>query len=169
MSVKSETKKKLRLISLPLQPQSTGKRALGLQTINVISKSCQPLQKYESTVRHLFVLAWTSCEENLWVPMRNQTLDCQIPSSAALPLSHRDSMVSCAIMTFTCDTCPVKGIMYVKRIRKIVDLKLCKEIEKDVFFLLSRDKKIVKEIFQYTVWTLHLTYWDQFGKISQNF
>ena len=94
MSVKSETKKKLRLISLPLQPQSTGKRALGLQTINVISKSCQPLQKYESTVRHLFVLAWTSCEENLWVPMRNQTLDCQIPSSAALPLSHRDSMVS---------------------------------------------------------------------------
>ena len=50
-------KKKLRLISLPLQPQSTGKRALGLQTINVISKSCQPLQKYESTVRHLFVLA----------------------------------------------------------------------------------------------------------------
>ena len=57
VSVKSETKKKLRLISLPLQPQSTGKRALGLQTINVISKSCQPLQKYESTVRHLFVLA----------------------------------------------------------------------------------------------------------------
>ena len=50
-------KKKLRLISLPLQPQSTGKRALDLQTINVISKSCQPLQKYESTVRHLFVLA----------------------------------------------------------------------------------------------------------------
>ena len=169
MSVKSETKKKLRLISLPLQPQSTGKRALGLQTINVISKSCQPLQKYESTVRHLFVLAWTSCEENLWVPMRNQTLDCQIPSSAALPLSYRDSIVSYAFMTFTCDTCPVKGIMCVKRIRKIVDLKLCKEIEKDVFFLLSRDKKIVKEIFQYTVWTLHLTYWDQFGKISQNF
>ena len=56
VSVKSETKK-LRLISLPLQPQSTGKRALGLQTINVISKSCQPLQKYESRVRHLFVLA----------------------------------------------------------------------------------------------------------------
>ena len=76
--------------------------------------------------------------------MRNQTLDCQIPSSAALPLSHRDSMVSYAIMTFTCDTCPVKGIMCVKRIRKIVDLKLCKEIEKDVFFLLSRDKKIRK-------------------------
>ena len=74
--------------------------------------------------------------------MRNQTLNCQIPSSAALPLSHRDSMVSCAIMTFTCDTCPVKGIMCVKRIRKIVDLKLRKEIEKDVFFLLSRDKKI---------------------------
>ena len=135
-------KKKLRLISLPLQPQSTGKRALGLQTINVISKSCQPLQKYESRVRHLFVLAWTSCEENLWVPMRNQTLDCQIPSSAALPLSYRDSMVSYAIMTFTCDTCPVKGIMYVKRIRKTVDLKLRKEIEKDVFFLLLRDKKI---------------------------
>ena len=75
--------------------------------------------------------------------MRNQTLDYQIPSSAALPLSHRDSMVSYAIMTFTCDTCPVKGIMCVKRIRKIVDLKLRKDIEKDVFFLLSRDKKIV--------------------------
>ena len=74
--------------------------------------------------------------------MRNQTLDCQIPSSAALPLSYRDSIVSCAIVTFICDTCPVKGIMCVKRIRKIVDLKLCKEIEKDVFFLLSRDKKI---------------------------
>ena len=56
VSAKSETKK-LRLISLPLQPQSTGKRALGLQTINVISKSCQPLQKYESRVRHLFFLA----------------------------------------------------------------------------------------------------------------
>ena len=75
--------------------------------------------------------------------MRNQTLHCQIPSSAALPLSYRDSIVSYAIMTFTCDTCPVKGIMCIKRIRKIVDLKLCKEIEKDVFFLLSRDEKIV--------------------------
>ena len=75
--------------------------------------------------------------------MRNQTLDCQIPHSAALPLSYRDSMVSYAIMTFTCDTCPVKGIMCVKRIRKTVDLKLRKEIEKDVFFLLSRDQKIV--------------------------
>ena len=83
--------------------------------------------------------------------MRNQTLDCQIPSSAALPLSHRDSMVSYAIMTFTCDTCPVKGIMCVKRIRKIVDSKLRKDIEKDVFFLLSRDEKIVWETFQYTV------------------
>ena len=75
--------------------------------------------------------------------MRNQTLDCQIPHTAALPLSHRDSMVSYAIMTFTCDTCPVKGIMCVKRIRKTVDLKLRKEIEKDVFFLLLRDKKII--------------------------
>ena len=145
MSVKSETKKKLRLISLPLQPQSTGKRALGLQTINVISKSCQPLQKYESTVRHLFVLAWTSCEEILWVPMRNQTLDCQIPSSAALPLSHRDSMVSYAIMTFTCDICPVKGIMCVKRIRKIVDLKLRKDIEKDVFSSCRETRKLFRK------------------------
>ena len=75
--------------------------------------------------------------------MRNQTLDCQIPSSAALPLSHRDSIVSYAIMTFTCGTCPVKGIMCVKRIRKTVDLKLRKEIEKDVFFLLLKDKKII--------------------------
>ena len=145
MSVKSETKKKLRLISLPLQPQSTDKRALGLQTINVISKSCQPLQKYESTVRHLFVLAWTSCEENLWVPMRNQTLDCQIPSSAALPLSYRDSIVSYAIMTFTCDTCPVKGIMCVKRIRKIVDLKLCKDIRKDVFSSCRETRKLFRK------------------------
>ena len=72
--------------------------------------------------------------------MRNQTLDCQIPSSAALPLSYRDSIVSCAIMTFTCDTCPVKGIMCVKRIRKIVDLKLCKDIRKDVFPLVERQE-----------------------------
>ena len=77
--------------------------------------------------------------------MRNQTLDCQIPSSAALPLSYRDSIVSYAIMTFTCDTCPVKGIMYVKRIRKTVDLKLCKEIEKDVFSSCQETRKLFRK------------------------
>ena len=74
--------------------------------------------------------------------MRNQTLDCQIPSSAALPLSHRDSMVSYAIMTFTCDTCPVKGIMCVKRIRQIVDLKLRKGTKKDVFSSCRKTRKL---------------------------
>lgn len=49
-------------------------------------------------------------------------------------------MVSYAIMTFTCDTCPVKGIMCVKRIRKIVDLKLRKDIEKDFFRLVERQE-----------------------------
>ena len=77
--------------------------------------------------------------------MRNKTLDCQIPSSAALPLSYRDSMASYAIMTFTCDTCPVKGIMCVKRIRKIVDLKLCKDIEKDVFSSCRETRKLVRK------------------------
>ena len=74
--------------------------------------------------------------------MRNQTLDCQIPSSAALPLSYRDSIVSCAIVTFTCDTCPVKGIMCVKRIRQIVDLKLHKGTKKDVFSSCRKTRKL---------------------------
>ena len=79
--------------------------------------------------------------------MRNQTLDCQIPSSAALPLSHRDSMVSYAIMTFTCDTCPVKGIMCVKRIRKIVDLKPRKDTKKDVFSSCQETRKLFRKFF----------------------
>ena len=38
-------------------------------------------------------------EEKFWVPMRNQTSDLWIPCSNALPLSHRDSMVSSRSIT----------------------------------------------------------------------
>ena len=44
--------------------------------------------------RCVFVLSWAWEKKKFWVPMRNWTSDLWIPCSDALPLSHKDSMVS---------------------------------------------------------------------------
>ena len=64
--------------------------------------------------------------------MRNRTSDLRIPSSDALPLSHRDSgeqvslLLGSAMSIASC---------FVHRTRKMASFKLGKEIEKDVFVL----------------------------------
>ena len=45
-------------------------------------------------IKMIFVLSRAWDKENFWVPMTNRTSDLRIPLSDALPLSHRDSMVS---------------------------------------------------------------------------
>ena len=74
--------------------------------------------------------------------MRNPTSDLRILCSDALPLSHRDSMVSGVNsevhMTHVLHTVGISNfdsVMFVNRIREIVSFELSKgiEIEKDVF------------------------------------
>ena len=66
--------------------------------------------------------------------MRSRTSDLRIPSSDALPLSHRDSgeqvswLLGSAMSIASC---------FVHRTRKMVSFKLGKEIEKDVFRLVT--------------------------------
>ena len=66
------------------------------------------------------------------VSIRNRTSDLRIPSSDALPLSHRDSgeqvslLLGSAMSIASC---------FVHRTRNMVSFKLGKEIEKDVFRL----------------------------------
>ena len=74
--------------------------------------------------------------------MRNPTSDLRILCSDALPLSHRDSMVSGVNsevrMTHVLHTFGISNfdsVMFVNRIREMVSFELSKEIEieKDVF------------------------------------
>ena len=66
--------------------------------------------------------------------MRSRTSDLRIPSSDALPLSHRDSgeqvswLLGSAMSIASC---------FVHRTRQMVSFKLGKEIEKDVFRLVT--------------------------------
>ena len=64
--------------------------------------------------------------------MRNRTSDLRIPSSDALPLSHKDSGEQVSLLlgsAMSIASCFVHGT------RKMVSFKLGKEIEKDVFRL----------------------------------
>ena len=72
--------------------------------------------------------------------MRNQTSDLWIPHSDALPLSHRDSMVSEVCyevhMTHALHTARisnVNSIMFVVRNKRDGKYELSKEIKNDVF------------------------------------
>ena len=101
--------------------------------------------------RRMFFSSYTSMgqRKKFWAPIRNWTSDHQILHSDALPLSHRDSMMSkvhdevqiwymywvllgSAMLLMSC---------FVNRIREMVSFELGKEIEKDVFFLLSNKTK----------------------------
>ena len=101
--------------------------------------------------RRMFFSSYTSMgqRKKFWAPIRNWTSDHQILHSDVLPLSHRDSMVNkvhdevqiwymywvllgSAMLLMSC---------FVNRIRKMVSFELGKEIEKDVFFLLSNKTK----------------------------
>ena len=72
--------------------------------------------------------------------MRNWTSDLWIPRSDALPLSHRDSMVSevyyKGYMTCVLHTARISNVdivTFVNKIREMVSFELGKEIEKVVF------------------------------------
>ena len=76
--------------------------------------------------------------------MRNQTSDLMIPHPNALPLSHGDSTLSKAYyevhMTHVLHTAMssnVNSIMFVNRIREMVSFEFGKEIEKEVFCLVT--------------------------------
>ena len=63
-----------------------------------------------------------------------------IPRSDALPLSHRDSTVSGVyyeILKHTARISNVDSLMFVHRMRKMLSFELSKEIDKDVFSLIT--------------------------------
>ena len=73
--------------------------------------------------------------------MRNQTSDLRILRTDALPLSHRDSMVSevyyevhMTRVLHTVRISNVDSVMLVNRIRGMASFELGKEIEKDDIF-----------------------------------
>ena len=77
--------------------------------------------------------------------MRNPIQDLQTLSSHALPLSHRDSMVSKVYykvhmtrILHIAKISNVDSVMFVNRIREMVNFEHCKEIEKNMFFVMSR-------------------------------
>ena len=81
-----------------------------------------------------FVLAQVWDKEKFWVPMRNWTSVLQIPCSEALPLSHRNSMVSKVLTKFIHNTSCILlesamsiASYFVYSIRKIVSFKLGKK------------------------------------------
>ena len=76
--------------------------------------------------------------------MKNQTSGLRIPRSDALPLSHRDSTVSevyyevhMTRVLHTARISNVDSVMFANRIREMVSFELGKEIEKDVFRLVT--------------------------------
>ena len=63
-----------------------------------------------------------------------------MPRSDALPLSHRDSTVSevyYEILKHTARISNVDSLMFVNRMRKMLSFELSKEIDKDVFSLIT--------------------------------
>ena len=78
------------------------------------------------------------------VSMRNRTSDLRIPRSDALPLSHRDSMVSEIYYEFevhvtrvphTAKISNVNGVMFVNRIAEMVVFYSCHERGIKIIFL----------------------------------
>ena len=76
--------------------------------------------------------------------MRNRTSDRRIPRSDALPLSHRDFTASevyyevhMTRVLYTARISDVDSVMFGNRIRKTASFQLGKEIEKDVFHLVT--------------------------------
>ena len=64
----------------------------------------------------------------------------RIPRSDALPLSHRDSTVSevyYEILKHTARISNVDSLMFVNKMRKMLSFELSKEIDKDVFSLIT--------------------------------
>ena len=93
--------------------------------------------------------------------MRNKTSNLRIPRSDALPLSHIDSTVSKAyyqvhIVTRVLHTVRinnVNSVMFVNRQRKMVTFELGKEMDKDVFHLVTRveQRKMILTVCPTTV------------------
>ena len=93
--------------------------------------------------------------------MRNKTSNLRIPRSDALPLTHIDSTVSKAyyqvhIVTrvlYTVRINNVNSVMFVNRQRKMVTFELSKEMDKDVFHLVTRveQRKMILEVCPTTV------------------
>ena len=80
--------------------------------------------------------------------MRKRTSDLRIPRSDTLPLNFRDSTVSevhhkvhMTRVLHTARISNVDGVMFVIRIRDMVSFELGKEIEKDVFLLVTSKGK----------------------------
>ena len=76
--------------------------------------------------------------------MRNRTSDRRIPPSDALPLSHRDFTankvyyeVHMTRVLYTARISDVDSVIFGNRIRKTASFQLGKEIEKDVFHLVT--------------------------------
>ena len=76
--------------------------------------------------------------------MRNRTSDLRIPRFDALLLSHRDSTLSevyhevhMTRFLYTARISNVDSVMFVNRTREMVSFELGKEIEKDVFRLVT--------------------------------
>ena len=93
--------------------------------------------------------------------MRNKTSNLRIPRSDALPLTHIDSTVSKAyyqvhIVTrvlYTVRINNVNSVMFVNRQRKMVTFELSKEMDKDVFHLVTRveQRKMILTVCPTTV------------------
>ena len=76
--------------------------------------------------------------------MRNRTSDRRIPRSDSLPLSHRDFTASevyyevhMTRVLYTARISDVDSVMFGNRIRNTASFQLGKEIEKDVFHLVT--------------------------------
>ena len=69
--------------------------------------------------------------------MRNRTSRLRIPRSNALPLSEVDYKVPMTRVLHTARISKVDSVMFVNRIREIVSFELAKEIERDVFRLVT--------------------------------
>ena len=93
--------------------------------------------------------------------MRNKTSNFRIPHSDALPLSHIDFTVSKAYyqvhivlrVLYTVRINNVNSVMFVNRQRKMVTFELSKEMDKDVFHLVTRveQRKMILAVCPTTV------------------
>ena len=98
-----------------------------------------------------YVLSRAWDKEKTLTPMRNWTSDLWIPSrSDALPLSHSNFTVSEVYykVHMTCVPCTatindVNSVMFVNKIREMVNFELDDELEKDIFrlFMSVRQRK----------------------------
>ena len=79
--------------------------------------------------------------------MRNRTSDLRIPCSDALPMSHRDPMVSevyyevhMTRVLHTAGISNVDSVMFVNRMKEMVSFELGKEIDEGLTFEMAAFK-----------------------------